>query len=752
MMKLLIHKWTHIIVLVALLAGAVYYSGSNHEFRKRLQYATFDTYNKIKPRPPSDRVAIVDLDEESLKVLGQWPWPRTVMGDLVKSLNELGAKVVAFDIVFAEADRTSPQLIAETLPSGEAYDPVKASLQSLPNNDEIFAEDIKTAGNVVTGFTRARAEETLRKPYQAAKPTFLLKDKTPFMENTFAAEGIAENMPAFPMAAAGNGSFMATPDVDGIIRQVSLLVRYPAKKTAGFEPELYPMLGLEALRVDINKNSRLIIAQKKDKQALDTDYLIKIANFDVPIESDGKIWVYYRHIDHSEYISAHKLLNPATKESLREKIKDKIVFVGTSAEGLRDIRSTPLNVFVPGVEVHVNVVEQILQGKFLKRPAIIGGVEAAIIGFAGLLIILFAPFMNVIVLGLLTSGLMGCMFLGSWQMYKDNGILLDPVYPSIALSILSLVSSLLSYIRSEAERQQVRQAFGLYISPTFMDELAKNPDKLKLGGEVRDLTVMFTDIRSFTTISENLTPEELIHLMNDFLTPMSDLVMDNRGTIDKYMGDAMMAFWNAPLDDPDHYRHACLAALKMNEALVPVNEQVKAKAAAAGRTPVLLNAGIGINSGPCSVGNMGSHQRFAYSALGDAVNLASRLESQTKAYGVNILVGETTAVKVPELATLELDLIQVKGKDKPARIYTLLGDETLAQSDSFKAWKTAHNGFLAAYRAADFGCAAQELKTARDASAGRIGAYYDLFGSRIAEFTKNPPSAGWDGVFVAKDK
>ena len=298
----------------------------------------------------------------------------------------------------------------------------------------------------------------------------------------------------------------------------------------------------------------------------------------------------------------------------------------------------------------------------------------------------------------------------------------------------------------------MRQAFGLYISPTFMDELAKNPDKLKLGGEVRDLTVMFTDIRSFTTISENLTPEELIHLMNDFLTPMSDLVMDNRGTIDKYMGDAMMAFWNAPLDDPDHYRHACLAALKMNEALVPVNEQVKAKAAAAGRTPVLLNAGIGINSGPCSVGNMGSHQRFAYSALGDAVNLASRLESQTKAYGVNILVGETTAVKVPELATLELDLIQVKGKDKPARIYTLLGDETLAQSDSFKAWKTAHNGFLAAYRAADFGCAAQELKTARDASAGRIGAYYDLFGSRIAEFTKNPPSAGWDGVFVAKDK
>lgn len=753
MMKLLIHKWTHIIVLLALLAGAVYYSGSNHEFRKRLQYATFDTYNKKLPRPASDRVAIVDLDEESLKILGQWPWPRTVMGDLITALNELGAKVVAFDMVFAEADRTSPARIAQTLPKGDAYNAAKTTLEGLPDNDHIFAQDIETAGNVITGFSIALPEETLRKPYQAAKPTFLLKDKTPFMEDTSGVTGIAENLPAFSMAAAGNGSFMAEPDVDGLIREVSLLVRYPEeKKIGGIDPELYPMLGLDALRVSINKNSRLIITSNKEKGALDTDYVIKIANFEIPVESNGKIWVYYRPIGHDEYISAYKLLDPVEKEKLRERIKDKIVFVGTSAQGLKDIRSTPLSLYVPGVEVHVNVVEQILQGKFLKRPAIIAGVEATIIGLAGLLIILFAPFMNVIVLGVLTSGLMGSMFLGSWQMYKDNGILLDPVYSSIVLSILFLVSTLLSYIRSEAERQQVRQAFGLYISPTFMDELAKNPDKLKLGGEVRDLTVMFTDIRNFTTISENLTPEELIQLMNDFLTPMSDLVMGNRGTIDKYMGDAMMAFWNAPLDDPNHHRHACLAALKMNEALVPVNAQVKAKAEAAGRVPVLLNAGIGINTGPCSVGNMGSHQRFAYSALGDAVNLASRLESQTKIYGVNILMGETTAKNVLELAVLELDLIQVKGKDKPARIFTLLGDDALAQSAHFKAWQAAHNGFLAAYRAADFGCAAQELKTAKDASQGRISGYYNLFGTRIAEFTKNPPAAGWDGVFVAKDK
>jgi len=752
MMKLLTHKWTHFLVLLALLTGAVYFSGSNHELRKRLQYATFDTYNKMKPRAASDRITIVDLDEESIKKMGQWPWPRSVMADLIGHLNDLGAKVIAFDIVFAEPDRTSPGRIAQSLPDEEAYVSVKTALQELPDNDRIFAKAIEEAGNVVTGFTRARPEETLRKPFQAAKPTFLMKDKTPFMENTFSAPGVAENLPEFSMAAAGNGSFMATPDVDGIIRQVSLFVRYPAQKTGGFEPELYPMLGLEALRVDINKKARLMIRPNNDQGAFDTDYFIKIATAEIPIESDGKIWVYYRHIEEDEYISAQKMFDPAQKESLREKVNGKIIFVGTSAEGLRDIRSTPLDIFVPGVEVHVNVVEQILQQKFLKRPDVIVGVEAAIIGVAGLLIIILAPFSNVIALAVLTASLMGSMFLGSWQMFRDHGLLLDPVYPSVALSILFLVSSLLSYIRSEAERRQVRQAFGLYIAPSFMEELTKNPDKLKLGGEVRDLTVMFTDIRNFTTISEHLSPERLINLMNDFLTPMSDLVMSNRGTIDKYMGDAMMAFWNAPLDDPDHARHACLAALKMNEALIPVNAQVKAQAEAEGRVPVLLNAGIGINTGPCSVGNMGSRQRFAYSALGDAVNLASRLEGQTKTYGLNIILGEATRVLVDGLATLELDLLQVKGKEKAVRIYTLIGDESVAGQESFKAWEVAHNGFLAAYRAADFGCAAQEIKTARDAADGRMGAFYDLYSARISAFTKTPPPVDWDGIFVANEK
>lgn len=748
MSRFLTNPWVHVVFLLGLLGAAVYFSGSPHELRQRLQYATFDTYNKLHPRAASDKIAIVDLDEPSLVQMGQWPWPRTTMAQLVSHLKGMGAKVIAFDIVFAEEDRTSPGHIAQTLPQDAALDSVRTTLSALPDNDAVFAQAIGEAGNVVMGFTRARPEETLRRPYEAAKPTFLLKDKTPFMEKSFAADGVTTNLPEFSRASAGSGSFMATPDIDGLIRKVSLFIKYPPQPQKGFSPELYPMLGLEALRVAINKNARLVVKEKSERAAFDTNYEIKIGKASVPIESDSKFWVYYRDIKPEEYISAYKLFDDAQEAGLKEKINGKIVFIGTSAEGLRDIRSTPLDIFVPGVEVHVNVVEQILQGKFLSRPNIILGVEALLIVIAGLMIIGLAPFINVLLLGVWSIVLMVWMFYGSWLSYQA-GILIDPVYPSLALSVLFLASALLSYIRSEAERRRVRQAFGLYIAPSFMEELTKNPDKLKLGGEVRDLTIMFTDIRRFTTISENLTPEQLIQLMNDFLTPMSDLVMSNRGTIDKYMGDAMMAFWNAPLDDPDHARHACLAALKMNEALIPINEQVKAHALSEGREPVLLRAGIGINSGPCSVGNMGSRQRFAYSALGNAANLASRLEGQTKIYGVTIIAGEDTQMQCPDLAWIELDCIRVKGKELAVRIFTLLGDEALARQTHFMEWRARQDMMLRYYRAGQFEEAAkmmEELSHYND-----LEAYCAHMTARINAYRASPPYP-WDGVYDAADK
>lgn len=752
MIRFLVNKWVHIFLLLVLLVSGVFFSGSHHEIRQRLQYSTFDTFNRLYPREPTNQIAILDIDEKSLKKLGQFPWSRPVMAALVEKLNEYGAKVIAFDMVFAEADRTSPDLIANTLPPDEKYDDIKTALNELQNNDDIFAQAIAKAGNVVTGFSGAKPEETLRLPALKGQVTFLTKNKQGFFENSFSPMGVVTNLPEFSNAAAGNGSFMATPHVDGILRQVSLFNVFSSVKGENIKANLYPMLGLEALRVSVDPKSRYILRERKNGGLFDTNYLIQIGGYEIPIENDSKLWLRYRDIKQDEYISAQEIFDPAFAEELKNRLKDKIVFVGTSAEGLRDIRATPLDIFIPGVEVHVNMVEQIMQGHYLKRPNLIVGVEASIIALAGLLIIVLAPFINAIWLAMFTLSLIAALFYGSLQAYVGQRLLIDPVYPSAVIFFLFLVSSLLSYIRVELDRRQVKTAFGHYISPEFMEELTKSPDKLKLGGEVRELTVMFTDIRSFTKISEKLSPEELIQLMNDFLTPMSDLVMAARGTIDKYMGDAMMAFWNAPLDDPEHARQACLTALKMNAALIPVNEVIKARAESEGVEPLLLNAGIGINTGPCSVGNMGSKQRFAYSALGDAVNLASRLEGQTKTYGINILIGEDTKKQVDGLAFLELDMIKVIGREKPLKIYTIVGDEAYAISEEFKKWQAAHNGMLAAYRIADLSCAAQDCKQAKDFAANNMKKYYDVFSERISELTKNPPPANWDGVFIAKTK
>lgn len=266
------------------------------------------------------------------------------------------------------------------------------------------------------------------------------------------------------------------------------------------------------------------------------------------------------------------------------------------------------------------------------------------------------------------------------------------------------------------------------------------------------MTLMFCDIRRFTAISEGLNPEELIQLMNDFLTPMSDLVMQNRGTIDKYMGDAMMAFWNAPLDDANHARNACIAALGMQSALAPINEKVKQRAQVMGREPVLLKAGIGINTGSCAVGNMGSRQRFAYSVLGDSVNLASRLEGQTKTYDVPIILGEETNNQIEGMATLELDLIQVKGKSKPVRIFTLVGDENFAAGAEFRNWSEKHAQMIASYRAQDFDGVFKCASECISLSSGNMKTLYQMYQNRASEFVRSPPGKDWDGIYIAKQK
>ena len=747
MASLLTHRGLHFGILVLLLLGALIFGGSNSDLRASLQNLVFDNYLEWTPRPASDQVIIIDYDDASLARVGQWPWPRDRIAAMVDALSELDVAVIAFDGVLAEPDRASPHRVIELLPEDNpAFSPLRTGADHLPDNDLILAEAIKNAGMFVAGFTHGQIPNRVRvkSSIRAKGPV-----KTSFIEGAQRFINTAVFLPELVRASAGHGSFMAEPQFDGIIRETGLI--FSDGKT------LYPSLSLEAVRLLAPRGEQMItlLSDLEGQQLIDFDkpYRIRAGTHVIPSEADGKIRVWFRSFDRArDYVSAWQLLDPGQHDLIRPKIESRVALIGSIAEGLTDLRSSPLDLFIPGVEVHANVVEQILQSAYLYRSLENIIAELAFILVGGALMIIMAPFVSAVAMLIICTQLIVLAAVGSWLMFNQFGILLDPVYPSLAVFLIFVVSSLFTYLRSEAERKQVRQAFGLYISPSFMEELTKDPDKLKLGGEVRDLTVMFTDIRSFTTISEDLTPEQLIQLMNDFLTPMSNLVMENRGTIDKYMGDAMMAFWNAPLDDAQHARRACLAALGMNKALMPINERVKAQAEAEHRTFHPLAAGIGINTGPCSVGNMGSKQRFAYSALGDAVNLASRLEGQTKEYGVRILIGEETYKHVPEMATLELDLIQVKGKNDPVHLYTLIGDERVAESTAFKLWKHEHEDMLEAYRSGDFIQAENILMHAKERADLEMVDYYLMMSSRIEAFQKDPPPDDWNGVYIATSK
>jgi adenylate cyclase len=330
----------------------------------------------------------------------------------------------------------------------------------------------------------------------------------------------------------------------------------------------------------------------------------------------------------------------------------------------------------------------------------------------------------------------------SWAAFSIGQLLIDPILPIAAVNAVFGVTMPILLLLTDRERQFVRKAFTQYLAPSLVERLADNPRALKLGGEVRELTVLFSDIRGFTSLAEGLDPQELTKLLNNFLTPMTDVLLKSEATIDKYMGDAIMAFWNAPLDIPEHPRRACLAALDMLGELKRLNA----------RTGASISIGIGLNSGPCCVGNLGSAQRFSYSAIGDSVNLASRIESLTKSYGLAILITESTCPGAADLATLEVDRVRVIGRAAPVGIFTILGDSALAQSQLFQELAEVHRRLMAAYRSAECDAAEAALADARRFGVAELGTLYALYENRLSTMRRDPPPATWDAVFTAPEK
>ena len=745
MIRLFSNRWVQIILLLVLLVGSAALRRHDPNIVQQWRQLTFDTYNRKFPRSPGNGVIIVDIDEDSLRRHGQWPWPRPLIAQILDVLHQMGAKVVAFDMVFAEPDRTSPSLIAENLPQTPKMQLVAQALKTLPDNDQVFAEKIAEVGNVVTGFV-ASDQPTPHDPI--LKTAFFKEGINPDVERFIIKKRyFAASLPALVNSAAGNGSFTPSHEHDGIIRSVPMLI---GQKFLDERVVMHPSLSLEALRV---AQKKVVFKVKSFGEKTQKGYgiqSISVGDYKIPTDEQGNFKVYYAGHRQDLYVPAWKVL---TRQLEPDFVKDKIVFVGASAIGLLDLRASPLNAVLPGVEIHAEIVEQILDGKFLKRPAYSDGAEIFIIIVVGLLIIFLAPFINTGTLALLVAALIVGGGVGALYAYQFYGYLIDFVYPSLSIVTIFILSSILTNLRSEMERREVRDAFSHYLSPELVEELAGHPDMLKLGGEVRELSVMFTDIRNFTSLSESMDPAELIRLMNDFLTPMTSCVLNNRGTIDKYMGDAMMAFWNAPMDDPDHARHACIAALQMLAALGVLNKSLQVVAEENNRVFKELRAGVGIHTGECSVGNMGSKQRFAYSALGDTVNLASRLEGQTKNYGISVMISEEVRKQAPEFAAIEVDLLTVKGRIEPERVYALLGDATFVKTPAFQGLSVLHAKMLNVYREQRWDEAAVLAKQCRDMRPD-LKSLYELYLQRIADFKSGVCSAGsdWSGVWVAKEK
>lgn len=727
---------------------------ANVGFLEAWRNKVFDYYQEIKPRdipdPQNKPVTIIDLDEQSLETVGQWPWPRNILAQMVQNLMQMGAVLVAFDIVFAEPDRMNPSSVASNLVGLDEV--TKDKLMSLKSNDQIFADTIRKSRVVLGQAGRPSETEGVKGPPVKKSVAVQKMSKSAPEPYVFIPKfpSLVRNVPVIEQAAIGNsgghGIFSVVPGKDGIVRNVPAFF--------GHEGQYFPSLAIEMLRVATGRPT--ILAKVNDAGMVEAAVAKGLT---VKTDRIGQIWPYFSKRDWSKYVSAAKVLDGTADVS---KIKGKLVIVGTSAVGLRDIRSIPTERDIPGVEVHAQLIEAIVSNKYLTRPNYADVAELFILLVGGIIMIILVPWVGAkwtaVLFLLVAGGSLGT----SWYLFSEQLILLDATYSMVGIAVMYTSMTYAGYAREEAERRQTRDAFAKYLSPDMVKRVAGDPGALKLGGDQRKMTLLFCDVRGFTTISEQFDAVGLTALINKLLTPLTNVILKRKGTIDKYMGDCIMAFWNAPLDDDDQEYNGCTSALAMLGEMEPLNERLRLEAEVEGRKHIPLKVGIGLNTGQCVVGNMGSDMRFDYSVLGDAVNLAARLEGQSKSYGMNVVLGPNTRESIKDrLATIDLDYIQVKGKTTGTYIYGLMGDETVLADPKFLKLQRLIYDAQETYRAQQWDDAQEMFDEIRDLGSdankpwkleANLHVLCDLYDERIAEYKVNPPAPDWDGVFIATSK
>ena len=704
----------------------------------------FDQYQRWHPRvyDPELPVRIVDIDRESLERFGQWPWPRTYLAMMVERLHAAGASVIAFDMLFAEPDRTSPESVQATVSALEGLVGAAPLVErpEMTTHDVTFARAMEPA-NVVLG-AMVNFEPTKR-PYRG-KSSFSIAGPNPTaaIEST---RGLEMPLDVLRDNAGGLGAIGFTGKGGSVARSLSMILALDGTQV--------PAFSLEALRLAVEARGYILKSSGASGEAgieqRPEVVGVRVGPIEIPLSPDGSFRIHYSGHRAERVIPAWQVMTGGNGNgNWRAEVAGRIILVGSSAPGISQSVNTPIENAQLGVEVHAEVIEQILSGDFLTRPYWANGAERVLVILFGVMVSLAMAQGSPVRAAIVTFLAIVVAALSSWYSFLEHGFLLGPVYPVLGSFIPFSILGAVNYVRTDAEKRAIRTQFEHFLAPEVIAEIAKNPGRyLTPGGVERELSILFCDVRGFSTITESMAPQRVIRFVNAFLTPISGAVIDHGGTIDKYIGDAVMAFWNAPRETEDYRAQAVRTIFAIRRAIDVLNDT------ALERGDPQIDIGIGLNNGACSVGAMGSERRLEYSCIGDPVNLASRLEGLTKQYGVWNCVGATALEGVTGVFAVELDLVVVKGYTRPAAIWSLLSDAEeidpalLAVTGAMKEarsvflerrWDEAEQMFqrLAEMRVPEF----DPTKTATN------------YLKRIAEHRISPPPDDWEGAFLASEK
>jgi len=701
--------YVFIAVFISIFLSALYIfsPGILRSFDDRMRDAYFLYRGEM---PNGGSVVIVDIDEASLRALGHWPWSRDKLSKIIENLTSAGVAVIGIDAVFAEEDRTSPSLIAKKLNLKE----------NLQDYDLQFANTLANSP-VILGYGFDLVDEDGDK--RAPKIPAILIEKNKKEDFAIKALGATLNIEPIQNAGYSSGFFNVIPDSSGMIRSVPLVI--------SFDDVLYPSLALEIARV-VSGEKKIFI--NYDELGIEN---ISIGQTVIPTDAIGRITVNYRGgFKNFKYLSAKDIYDG---EFNADEVEGKIVLIGTSAIGLYDLRTTPFDSAFAGVEVHANAIDNILSGDFIYKPSYDDGVTVILVVFSSFLIVFSVTSMNFY--GKILT-FFAASFLYVWGSYYalfHEGIILNILFPLAAISLAFVTTLAFDYFYSIKSERAIRAKFASKVSKSVMDDILKNTNGNELSIKNKEVTIFFSDIRGFTSISEKLGAKELVALLNRYMQPMSEIIIKNQGTIDKFIGDAVMAYWNAPLDIQNHADLAVKSALEQFEALKILNSQLEKE-----NLPQ-ISIGIGINTGEVIVGEMGCEIRSDYTVIGDAINLGSRLESLCKFYGSNLNISNFTKERLKEKYIFRfLDLVRVKGKNEPVEIWRVLGYGE-AQSELKKELEI-YDKAIALYKKAKFLEALEIFKELEIKANKQDKKIYEIYIARCEQFIKTPPS-DFDGVF-----